>query len=193
MELRNSTHDDLASVIGFTATMRLVAWFGGNNMFVPRTFDADTQLVKLIGESAAQRLIDEWPGQHLSVPAMSTYDDDVRKRRVGLMLEKGFSTRAVSHLERMSERRVQQIARELEQAGLIEVLGPAKKQEAKLSQRQMKKQTDDLARKSGLDVLVQMARKSPGEKAPAKSASKKVGQKAPAKKAAAIGGQNEGV
>lgn len=183
MELRNSTHDDLASVIGFTATMRLVAWFGGNNMFVPRTFDADTQLVKLIGESAAQRLIDEWPGQHLSVPAMSAYDDDVRKRRVCLMLEKGFSTRAVSQLERMSKRRVQQIVRELEQAGLIEVLGPEKEVETPLSARQLKKQSDDLVRKSGIDTLTQMARKSTVEKAPAKTAGKNGPEKAPAKTA----------
>lgn len=179
MELRNSTHDDLAGVIGFTATMRLVAWFGGNNMFVPRTFEVDTILVKLIGESAAQRMVQEWAGQFIAVPAMSAYDDDVRKRRIGLLLEKGFSVRSVSLLEKVSERRVQQIARELEQAGLIEIIGPAKKADQKLSHRQLKKQSEDLARKSGIDVLMQMGE----QKAPAKTASKKAGEKGPAKTA----------
>jgi hypothetical protein len=129
MELKNTTLDDVAAVIGFSATLRLAAWFGdGGNLYVPEKINADQVLARLIGVSAAQRLCDEWGGEHLALPRLTAYEDDVKRRVVGRMLEQGFSTREVSTHIRMSERRIQQIARELESAGLIEVLVARKNQ-----------------------------------------------------------------
>lgn len=129
MELKNTTLDDVAAVIGFSATLRLAAWFGdGGNLYVPEKINADQVLARLIGVSAAQRLCDEWGGEHLALPRLTAYEDDVKRRVVGRMLEQGFSTREVSTHIRMSERRIQQIARELESAGLIEVIVSRKNQ-----------------------------------------------------------------
>ena len=128
MALRNSTLDDISAVVGFTTTLRLAAWFGddGNNLYIPDRAEEGQQLVKLIGLSAAQRLSDEWGSQHLSVPRLAAYEDDSRRRLICRLVGKGCSTREVSHLVRMSERRVQQICRELEVAGLMPVVVPAK-------------------------------------------------------------------
>lgn len=129
MELKNTTLDDVAAVIGFSATLRLAAWFGdGGNLYVPEKVSADQVLARLIGVSSAQRLCDEWGGEHLALPRLTAYEDDVKRRVIGRMLEQGFSTREVSTHIRMSERRIQQIARELESAGLMEVIVVRKNQ-----------------------------------------------------------------
>lgn len=127
MELRNTTLDDISSVVGFSATLRLVAWFGdAGNLYVPVQVCEDQQLVKLIGMSAAARMSATWPGEHINVPRLTDYEVDVRRGAIGKMLESGLSTREISHILHIGERRVQQICRELEVAGLIPVIGPAK-------------------------------------------------------------------
>lgn len=134
MDSQNTTLDDIAAVIGFTATTRLAAWYGnGNNLFVPAMVEDGQVLVRLIGRSAAERLSGEFGGDWLAVPRLTNYDEDVRRHRISCMLSKGFSTREVSRHERISERRVQQLCRELEQAGLIEPVGPDKAAKAEKS------------------------------------------------------------
>lgn len=128
MELKNTTLDDIAAVIGFSATLRLVAWFGdGGNLYVPITADEGSRLVRLLGISAARQLCNAWPGEHLAIPRLRDHEDDLRKRFVARMIEKGFGTREIASMQRMSERRVQQILRELEVAGLVQVAGPARR------------------------------------------------------------------
>jgi hypothetical protein len=128
MDLKNTTLDDLAAVIGFSATLRLAAWYGDgtSNMFVPKAAEEGHILVKLVGHSNAQRLSEAWPQTHIAIPRLSDYEDDVRKRIVGRMFEKGFGSREIAGHLRISERRVQQICRELETVGLIPVQGPGK-------------------------------------------------------------------
>lgn len=127
MDIQNTTLDDIAAVIGFSATLRLSAWFGnGNNLYVPDTVEDGQVLVRLIGRSAAERLTQAFGREHIAVPRLAAYEEDVRRQRIGKLLEGGFSTRQISQFERISERRVQQICRELEVAGLITPVGPAK-------------------------------------------------------------------
>lgn len=124
--MKNTVLDDLAAVIGFSATLRLAAWYGDgvSNLYIPEQLSESSTLVKLIGKTAAQRLIAEWPGQHIHVPYITDYEVDVRRRAIARMLERGFGTREIAAVVRMSERRVQQICRELEIEGLIPVVGP---------------------------------------------------------------------
>lgn len=127
MELKNTTLDDVSAVIGFSATLRLSAWFGdGGNLYVPETVTEDQVLPKLIGMSAAKKLSEEWGKQHLSLPRLRAYEDDVKKRVIARMLEHKMSTREIAVHIRMSERRVQQITRELEGVGLIDIVLPVK-------------------------------------------------------------------
>jgi hypothetical protein len=122
---KNTTLDDLAAVIGFSATIRLAAWFGGlSNVWVPPVVEEGQLLVRLIGMSAALRMSAEWGRAHIAVPPLSAYEDEMTRRLVGRLAEKGFSTREIARHNRMGERRVQQICRELEQIGLIKVVVP---------------------------------------------------------------------
>ncbi len=125
MQLKNTTLDDLAAVIGFSATLRLSAWFGDRgNVYIPDTCEEGQLLVKLIGLSAAKRLTQEWGHQHLNIPRISQYEDDLNKREIGRFLAHGMGSREIANTRRMSERRVQQICRELEVAGLIDIVAP---------------------------------------------------------------------
>ena len=147
MEIRNTTLDDVAAVIGFSATLRLAAWFGdGGNLYVPETVSEHQVLAKLIGFSAAKRLSENWGGEHLSLPRLRAYEDDVLRRVVGRMLEKNFSSREIAVHMRISERRVQQIARELELAGLIEVVLPKKAEKKAAEKRAFHSVWDGLLR-----------------------------------------------
>lgn len=130
MLLRNTTLDDIAAVCGFTAALRISAWFGsGGNLYVPLNVDEGQFLVRLLGLPVAKRLCEAWPGEHIAVPSIATYDSDLKKRRIVELLQRGMTPRSISHFLSMTERRVQQIIRELEVAGLVEPLvenSPAK-------------------------------------------------------------------
>ena len=67
MEPRNTTLDDISAVIGFTATLRLSAWYGnGNNLYVPPVVAEHHVLANLLGRSAAERLAREFGGDWLA-------------------------------------------------------------------------------------------------------------------------------
>ena len=126
MESKNTTLDDIAAEIGLTATLRLSAWFAEDRCHVPTFVEEGQLLVRLIGMSAARKLTQAFPGELLAIPRLTQYENDVRNRQIGRWLVKDCSTREISNWLRMSERRVQQICRELELAGLIDPVGPGK-------------------------------------------------------------------
>jgi hypothetical protein len=119
-QTNNTTLDDVAAIIGFSATLRLAAWYGnGNTLYVPATVSEGQMLVKLIGMSSAKRLSEEWPGELIAIPSISAYEVDLKKRQVCRMLEQKFGTREIAVFLKMSERRVSQIAAELEESGFL--------------------------------------------------------------------------
>jgi len=126
MPLQKTTLEDIAAVVGFTATLRLAAWFGDgtSNCYVPLVAEEGQLIERLIGLPAATALSNEWGGDHLAIPRLRDYEDDMRKKAIGRMFEKGFGSREIAAHLRISERRVMQICRELEVAGLIEIVGP---------------------------------------------------------------------
>lgn len=130
MEIHKTTLEDISAVIGFTATLRLSAWFGDgtSNCYVPLVAEDGQLIERLIGLPAATALSREWGGEHLAVPRLRDYEDDMRKKAIGRMLEKGFGSREIAAHLRISERRVQQICRELEVAGLIAIVGPRERE-----------------------------------------------------------------
>lgn len=134
MSLRNTTLDDIAAVVGFTAALRLSAWFGeGSNLYIPLSVADDQMLVRLLGLPAARRLTEAWPGEHLSVPRPQEYEAQVQRRQIVDLLGSGFTDRKIGHFMRLSPRRVQQIIRELEVEGLIEPVAPPEKPAATMA------------------------------------------------------------
>lgn len=128
MQASNTTLEDISAVIGFTGALHLSAWFGGgNNLYVPDSVDENHFIARLLGLQNAKRLVDEWGNQHLAIPSMKIYNELLKRKQIGRQFEMGFGSREIATQFRMTERRVQQICRELEVAGLIAVIGPALK------------------------------------------------------------------
>lgn len=125
MDIKNSTLDDICGCIGFSATLRLAAWFGDlGNLYVPEKTDEDSILEKLLGKTAAQKMCAEWGGEYLAVPGIASYEEDVKRRLVGSLIARGHPTQEIRRIVNLGERRVQQIGRELETLGLIPVIAP---------------------------------------------------------------------
>lgn len=121
MKVRNTTLDDVAAVVGFSATLRLSAWYGDvANVYVPERVEPDQVLVRLIGLPAARRLSEAFGGEWLALPTLHSYESDKKRRVMARMAQGDFSHREIAIYMRMSVRRVQQIIKELGEAGLIE-------------------------------------------------------------------------
>lgn len=126
MNITNTLLDDLSAVIGFTATVRLAAWYGdAGTLYVPSAPVSESMLVRLIGPVAAGLLSAEWGGELLDVPRLHAYTADVRLNRVCRLLEQGFSTREVARMERMGQVRVIRMRDELCAASLLRVGQPS--------------------------------------------------------------------
>lgn len=122
MQRPNTTIDDVCATIGFSATIRLVGWFGGSNVYVPEQVDDGHKLAAVLGISAARALCSEFGSQTIWVPADPAGDRrrsyEVRKS-VAKALLKSNSTQAVAEDLGLSVRQVQRIKKELEEGGLL--------------------------------------------------------------------------
>lgn len=120
----NTTLDDIAAVIGFSATLRLVAWYGDqdSSLWVPVKVSEDHALGKLIGVPCMTRLVGEWGGELLKIPTMDFYEDDCRNRSVRDLLARGLSPREIARLVYVGERRIQQVRMQLEETGMLPLI-----------------------------------------------------------------------
>ena len=117
----NTNLEDIAAVIGFSATLKLVAWFGGGStrVYVPAVAEDGQLLPRLIGMAAAKQLSKAWPREHIHVPTMHNYGVELRNRHIARMTQEGCSVRDIAAQLQISERRVYQIADDLRSAGLL--------------------------------------------------------------------------
>ncbi len=127
MDIRNTTLDDIASVVGYSATQRIRTWFAGENLYIPVEATDESFLSRLLGLDIASRLSAEWPGEHIPVPLnLRERDPDHWRSRIWRFVRDGMDTRDIAEQLSITERRVQQIVRELEQVGIIPPIGPGK-------------------------------------------------------------------
>lgn len=120
----NTSLDDIASVIGFTATIRLSVFCGDRTkpLYVPETADPEHELAALLGMPAFTRLVACWGRQHLSVGTLHQVALDRRLDAVRRRLLAGVNVQMIAGEMDLSPRRVQQIRRSLEDAGLIPLI-----------------------------------------------------------------------
>ncbi|UZZ64568.1 late transcriptional activator [Curvibacter phage PCA1] len=118
-DLKNSTLDDIAAVIGFSATVRIAAHYGGRDLNIPKHVSELHPIAKLIGVSALNRLHAEWQGERVTVPTLTFAETEVRNARILAELQQGASIEQIAAVERITVRRVQQLRRDFEAAGLL--------------------------------------------------------------------------
>lgn len=81
VEWKNSMLDDVAGIIGFTATVLLAAIHGGNSLYIPASAPAGHPLVLLLGKANMAKLAEEFGGQTLHIPLLNDFD----RWRTGVM------------------------------------------------------------------------------------------------------------
>jgi hypothetical protein len=122
----NTTIDDVCAILGFTATVRLIQWCGGSNLYVPASPQPDHMLVALLGEKRLAKLIEEFGGTTLWVPNHLSGQHqaaDQLRRQVWELLQAGQGTRVIAEVVGTSQRQVQRVRGELEREGLLKNRG----------------------------------------------------------------------
>ena len=94
--LQSTLLDDLAPVIGFSATCALAVWYGGRMLYVPSRYYPGHPLARLIGPSALRRLVEEMGSEALKIPAAAGVDQMRRERRACEMFAEGRTTADVA-------------------------------------------------------------------------------------------------
>ena len=115
----NTMLDDIAAEIGFTATMTLVAWYGGMHLYVPEKISEQHAIARAVGLRHAERLAAAHGGGMLFVPGAVSFDRARRDRMVADGVRRGMGTKQLASLTGLTERRVQQIRQRLEDEGLL--------------------------------------------------------------------------
>lgn len=120
--MKNSTLDDLAAIVGFSATVRLAAHYGGRDLTLPLEISDKSPIAKLVGISALQRLHDNWAGQRIAVPTLTVIEVEIRNSKILWNLRNGKTVGTIAKLVGLSERRVQQIRVAFEADGLLPLI-----------------------------------------------------------------------
>lgn len=114
--------EDLAPVIGYTATAALVDWFGGGNLAIPASMDESHPIARVIGFPAASRLSKEWGGETLWLPLGYQREQDRRDRMIAVLLHMGLGSKQVALISTISERQVQMIRKRVEEMGVLPLI-----------------------------------------------------------------------
>lgn len=118
--LQSTVLDDLAPVIGFTATCALAVWYGGRMLYVPSRYYPGHPLARLIGPSALRRLVEELGSESIKVPAAAGVEQMRRERQACEMYADGRSAADVAAALGVTQRRAEQMRVELEERGWLE-------------------------------------------------------------------------
>lgn len=121
-EQLNGILEDIGAEIGFTATCRLVDWFGGRSLFVPDQASEEHLLAKTIGFKAMHRLCLAFGGQTINLPLDHQRELLRRDKLIAALLAQGTGTKDVARIAMLTERQVQNIRRKLEEDGLLPLI-----------------------------------------------------------------------
>ncbi len=111
--------EDVAAEIGFTATIKLMVWFGNRTIAIPTQATENHPIAVVIGVKAMARLCAFCGDSPLYVPALTRLDAEHRDQFIALLIAKGISTKTIGDIVELTERRVQQKRRDLERTGLL--------------------------------------------------------------------------
>lgn len=115
--MNNTTIDDIAACVGFTAATILQAWYGGRAIRLPVRLTADWGIARLIGQSAAralwERFFRELGQDRLTVPCGAEARRYERNVAIARMLAEGEPMSAVCRRFGLGLRQAQNIRRDL--------------------------------------------------------------------------------
>lgn len=107
---------EIAELIGLPGAMTLARAYGGVRLYVPKRYDPDHPLVKLLGHAAAAKLIEQYGGgEHFDIPLAANALRAVRNANIRRDRLMGATHRDLALRYAMTERTVRAIlGRELD-------------------------------------------------------------------------------
>lgn len=111
--------DHIGHTIGTTATMRLIAIFGGARLYVPETMPADHPIARAIGHPAALKLAQVFGKERLDIPPGNDFLRLTRIRRVAALLRAGAGRRDIATGIGCTEKQVMNYRTEAEEIGML--------------------------------------------------------------------------
>ena len=118
----NSSVEDIACVIGYTATCTLIEWYGGTNLWIPVAGTETHEIGRIIGLPAFRALCREYGATCLRVPTDHFRDQMRQDRAVARMIQFGHGAKSIGAAIGLTPRQVQNIRRRLEEAGVLSPL-----------------------------------------------------------------------
>ncbi len=101
---------EIAELIGLPATLKLVKAYGGTRLYVPKRFDPDHPIVKLIGHELAARLFERFGGQdQFDVPKAMIAVKAARDATIRAQRRDGYTHARLAVLHGITERQVRNI------------------------------------------------------------------------------------
>lgn len=113
---QNTVIDDVCGLIGFSATVRMIEWYGGRHVYIPEHPTDDHPLALLLGCSALRALSRDLGSTMLWVPkdvAGRRKRSIQTKKAVARLLSQGRTIEQTAASLGVSTRQIQRIAREL--------------------------------------------------------------------------------
>lgn len=120
VDLVNTTLDDIAPVVGFSAAVRLSAHYGGRDLHVPAEFNSEHPISRLIGDARMKALVTEWGGGRLSIPTLAAIRAETRDAKVLSLLLRGVDCYAIANVTEIGYRRVKQLRQEFVASGVLQ-------------------------------------------------------------------------
>ena len=108
----NGTLEDLGAVMGTEAAMRLVAVFGGGQLYVPMMADAEHPIALVVGRSPFRHLVATLGGETISVPAAGEFMRLRRVRQVVRLLADGVTVEELARRFDYTPRTIRNIRNE---------------------------------------------------------------------------------
>jgi len=127
MDYQNSIMEDLGAIIGYHATNRLIAVFGGASLYIPAQIDASHPIARVTGAPAAARLVEAFGGETLAnLPDNEEFYRLRRIRQVAGLLRGGMSPREISTMVGVSTKQIGRYRTEAEEMALLPLVFDAR-------------------------------------------------------------------
>lgn len=119
LRMQPSTLDDICAAIGYTATRKLVAWFGGRKLYIPTQASPGHPFATALGFPAYRALVENFGVEVLSVPKADEEWRYNRNRVIAERLADGDELAAIASDLGLTLRRAEQIRVDLVADGFL--------------------------------------------------------------------------
>lgn len=121
MQTNNTVLEDIAAEIGFGATVRLAAVYGGSTIRIPIKCSDGHPLVKILGHTCVVRLAAMFPSpETLDVPNLAEFERWRKVKAVASLASRDVPKADIATLTAMSPRHVGNMLKLAAEVGLVE-------------------------------------------------------------------------